>query len=380
MTDELSRTAIGARKQRIASVRERMAELEVDGLMLSLGADMPWLTGYLAMPLERITCFVLTQKDAVLVVPELEAPRVPSAGGLFEVRAWRELEDPIAMTCAIVGSSAKTVGISDRAWATFLLAFQKGLPNASWVNASKVTSPIRAVKDESELAVLRAASAAADRVAEELQSGEIPLIGRSEAEVSDDLAARLVAEGHAHVNFAIVGSGPNGASPHHHAGSRVIGQGDTVVCDFGGTLALEGDVGYCSDITRTVCLGEPGQSDVLEYYEVLKAAQAAGVERVKPGVTAQSVDEASREVIDAAGLGERFIHRTGHGIGIEEHEDPYIVKGNEVVLEPGHCFSIEPGIYIAGEFGMRLEDIVAVTSNGVERLNKVDHSIVLLDA
>ena len=285
------------------------------------------------------------------------------------------------MACRIVGSGAKSrIGISDRAWAADLLAFQASLPQASWLPASRVTSDLRAVKDEAEIACLRAASSAADRVAVELQGGEVPLLGRSEAQVSVDISVRLVAEGHSEVNFALVGSGPNGASPHHEAGERLIERGDVVVCDFGGVLALDGDVGYCSDITRTVSVGEPADPEALQCYEVLKRAQGAGVEAVAPGVTAESVDEAARRVIVEAGLGDRFIHRTGHGIGIEEHEDPYIVKGNSITLRPGHCFSVEPGIYMSGRFGMRLEDIVVVSDSGCEQLNIADHSIAVLDA
>ena len=395
MTSRLSREAISARKKRMDAVRRRMADLGVDAMLLSHGADLPWLTGYHAMPLERLTVLVLTAKgDAVLVVPELEAAKVPvvgdpgdrgERGDLFELRPWSELEDPVEIACGIAGAGAGSgarldIGISDRAWATSLLAFQSRLTGASWLPASTVTSDLRALKDDTEIACLRAASAAADRVAEALQSGDVAVLGRSEAEVSKDLGARLIAEGHEHVNFAIVGSGPNGASPHHDAGARVIERGDVVVCDFGGLLAFDGDVGYCSDITRVIAVGEPADPEALECYEVLRRAQQAGVDAVTAGVTAESVDDAARRVIDAAGLGDRFIHRTGHGIGIEEHEDPYIVKGNETLLQAGHCFSVEPGIYLAGRFGMRLEDIVAVTDDGVESLNKADHSIVLIDA
>jgi Xaa-Pro aminopeptidase len=381
MTAGLSSEAISSRVQRMAAVRARMAELGVDALVLSHGADLPWLTGYHAMPLERITALVLTASgDAVLIVPELETPRVPKAPDLFELKPWGELEDPVAIASGIIASAkGARIGISDRAWAANLLAFQAALAGASWLAASGVTSDLRAVKDETEIVCLRAASAAADRVATSLQSGDVPLIGRTEAQVSEDISTRLVAEGHAQVNFAIVGSGPNGASPHHEAGERIIERGDVVVCDFGGALALDGDVGYCSDITRTVCIGEPADSDVLGCYEVLKRAQQAGVDAVTPGVSAASVDEATRRVIDDAGLGSWFIHRTGHGIGIEEHEDPYIVKGNDITLLPGHCFSVEPGIYMPGRFGMRLEDIVVVSDSGCERLNTADHAIVVLD-
>lgn len=382
MTAALSKEAVASRKDRMAAVRRRMAALGVEAVFLSHGADLPWLTGYHAMPLERLTVLVLTAAgEAVLVVPELEAPKVPDAGDLFELRPWSELEDPVAIACRMVGSDTRVeLGISDRAWATSLLAFQSELAGATWHRASEVTSALRALKDDTEIACLRAASAAADRVAGALQAGDVELLGRSESQVSEDISARLIAEGHEHVNFAIVGSGPNGASPHHDAGARVIERGDIVVCDFGGSLALVGDVGYCSDITRVVAVGEPEDPEALEYYEVLRVAQRAGVQAVAAGVTAESVDEAARRVIEDAGLGDRFIHRTGHGIGIEEHEDPYIVKGNGNVLEPGHCFSVEPGIYVPGRFGMRLEDIVVVTDDGVESLNNADHSIAMIGA
>jgi Xaa-Pro aminopeptidase len=224
---------------------------------------------------------------------------------------------------------------------------------------------------------LRAAAQAADSVAVVLQSGEIPLAGRSEAQVSDALSMGLLAEGHRRVNFAIVGSGPNGASPHHEPGERVIEPGDTVVCDFGGEYVLDDDVGYCSDITRTVAVGEPG-AQVRDTYAVLLAAQQAAVDAVRPGVTAEHVDAVARAVITEAGLGEYFIHRTGHGIGIEEHEDPYVVAGNDTALVVGHAFSIEPGIYFPGRFGMRLEDIVVVGEDGAVPLNTVDHSLVVI--
>jgi len=381
VTSGLSPAAISSRKARMDAVRGRMSALGVDALLLSLGADLPWLTGYEAMPLERLTVLVLTvDGHAVLIVPELEAPRVPDAGDLFELSPWSELEDPVAIACGVLGPHLRgRVGISDRAWATSLLAFQSRMGDASWLPASKVTSQLRALKDSTEIACLRAASASADRVARALQAGDVELLGRSESEVSGDISARLIGEGHERVNFAIVGSGPNGASPHHDAGSRVIGRGDVVVCDFGGVFALPGDVGYCSDITRVVAVGEPSDPDVLKCYEILRLAQQAGVDAVASGASAESVDVAARRVIDDAGFGDRFIHRTGHGIGIEEHEDPYIVKGNETVLEAGHCFSVEPGIYLSGRFGLRLEDIVAVTDSGVESLNTADHSIAILE-
>ena len=379
-------TAAVDRAARVDRVRARMGELGVDAVLLSHGADLPWLTGYRAMPLERLTLLVLpAQGEAVLVVPALEAPRVPDPEGRFTLRPWAETEDPVALVAALLpggtapGSSARppSLAISDRAWAHTVLALQGAVPRARWTAASEVTGPLRAVKDASEVAALGAAARAADRVAALLQAGEIPLVGRSELQVSEEIAAGLLAAGHRKVNFAIVGSGPNGASPHHDAGDRVIAEGDTVVCDFGGEYALPGDVGYCSDITRTVVIGEP-DPEVRDCYEVLLAAQQGAVAAVRPGVTAAEVDAVARSTIAAAGLGERFIHRTGHGIGIEEHEDPYLVEGNDTVLERGHAFSVEPGIYLPGRFGMRLEDIVVVGEDGPLALNTVDHALAVI--
>ena len=382
MTDALSPSAVAARRARLARVRDRMGEEGVDVLLLSHGADLPWLTGYEAMPLERLTLLVLPLEGApVLVVPGLEAPRVPDTDGLVELRPWSDAEDPLAIVEGLVAHRPhRRLALSDRAWATTALGLQRTLPGATWIEASTVTSPLRAVKDAAELAALRAAGAAADRVAAVLQSGGIPLVGRTEAAVSADLSALLVAEGHRSVNFAIVGSGPNAASPHHEPGERVIGPGETVVCDFGGTLALDGDVGYCSDITRTVVTGEP-TPEVAAAYAVLHAAQAAGVSAARAGATAASVDAAARSVIEDAGLGHLFVHRTGHGIGIEEHEDPYLVAGNDERLQVGHAFSVEPGIYAPGRFGMRLEDIVVVGVDGApDPLNCADHALVVVEA
>jgi Xaa-Pro aminopeptidase len=382
---ELGEVARASRAERMASVRKRMEATGVDALLLSHGADLPWLTGYEAMPLERLTVLVLPLVgDPTLVVPRLEAPRVALAYELFAVRPWSDEEDPVAITASVLesgpgGKQHRRLAISDRAWATSLLALQARLPDRTWQVASSVTSPVRAVKDRAEVAALRAAGAAADRVATVLQSGGIPLTGRPEADVSADIGSMLVAEGHQRVNFAIVGSGPNAASPHHEAGERVIQHGETVVCDFGGTYSLDGDVGYCSDITRTVVTGEPS-AEIARCYEILQSAQQAAVAAAHAGVAAEHVDAVARGIIADAGYGEQFIHRTGHGIGIEAHEDPYLVSGNREVLAPGHAFSVEPGIYLPGRFGMRLEDIVVIDDDGApDPLNSVDHSLIVVD-
>ena len=354
---------------RFERVRRRLDDLGIDALLLSVGADLPWLTGYTAMPLPRLTMLVLpADGDATLVVPRLEAPRVAPRPELFDLRPWEETEDPVAVVAELVGRR-RSLAISDRAWAAPLLALQASLPDAKWQPASVVTAPLRAVKDVDEVAALRNAAAAADRVATALVQGEIDLVGRTEAAVSREISDRLVEEGNQRVNFAIVGSGPNAASPHHDAGDRIIGPNESVVCDFGGTLD-----GYCSDITRTVFTGEP-PAEFRDLYAVLEHAQAEAVGASCAGVPCEDVDAVARRIITEGGYGPNFVHRTGHGIGLEEHENPYIVAGNCERLAAGNAFSIEPGIYIEGRWGARIEDIIVVTEYRPESLNTVDHSL-----
>jgi Xaa-Pro aminopeptidase len=240
------------------------------------------------------------------------------------------------------------------------------------VRSVEVVGALRASKDAAEIAALAAAGAAADRVAAQLQRGDIALAGRTEAAVSADISARLLAEGHDVVNFAIVAAGENASSPHHHPGRREIRRGEIVLCDFGGTMN-----GYCSDITRCVYLGEP-PADVQRAWNDLRRAQEAGVQAGVVGATCESVDTAARSVLEAAGWGEYFIHRTGHGIGMEAHEDPYMVRGNALPIAHGHAFSVEPGIYVPGQWGMRLEDIVVATSDGPQRMNHTPRDLVVL--
>lgn len=351
-----------------------MSEQGVDVLMLSVGHDLPYLTGYLAMPLERLTMLVVPRDgDATLVIPQLEAPRVVEQPGVFEVHRWSETSDPIEIVAKLAVGAA-TVAVGDQMWARFLVELLPHLPGVSYRRAVDVVGPLRAIKDVAEVEALRAAGDAADRVARQLQGGEIALVGRTEADVSTDIGARLIAEGHQKVNFAIVAAGPNAASPHHHASDRVIEAGEIVLCDFGGTMD-----GYCSDTTRCVFTGEPG-ADIAEAYAVLHEAQAAAVAAATVGTSCEDVDLAARQGIADAGYGDYFIHRTGHGIGMEEHEDPYIVEGNTATLEAGHAFSVEPGVYIPGLWGMRLEDIIIATEAGPDPLNHSDHTLVSVSA
>ena len=350
---------------RLDRVRKAMADQGVDVLLVSVGHDLPYLSGYEAMPLERLTMLVVPRDgDATLVVPRLEAPRVVEQPGVFGILPWEETEDPTAIV-ARLATGATTAAVGDQMWARFLVELLPQLPDTTFRRAVDVVGPLRMVKDGAEIAALRAAGAAADRVADQLHAGAIPLVGRTEAAVSADISARLVAEGHDKVNFAIVAAGANAASPHHHRSDRVIERGEIVLCDFGGTMD-----GYCSDTTRCVFTGEV-PAEIAEAYAVLHEAQAAAVAAAVVGTPCEDVDAAARDIIAAAGWGEQFIHRTGHGIGMEEHEDPYIVAGNRRPLEPGHAFSIEPGIYVAGRWGMRLEDIVVASSDGPDAAQRV---------
>ncbi|MEO3810169.1 Xaa-Pro peptidase family protein [Sphaerisporangium sp. B11E5] len=359
---------------RVAALREAAAAAGVDALLLTPGPDLRYATGYDAMPLERLTCLVVRAGgEPFMVVPRLELPAAEHspAGRLgLEFVSWEETDDPFALVARRLGEVG-TVGLADTMWAMQSLRFRDALPGARQVLAGPVIGTLRTRKSPAEVAALREAGAAIDAVHAQVPS--FLKAGRTEREVGRDIAAAIIAAGHVTADFVIVGSGPNGASPHHELSDRVIQHGDPVVVDIGGHMPS----GYCSDSTRTYCVGEP-PADFAAYYEVLRRAQEAACAAVRPGVTCESVDAAAREVIEDAGYGDRFIHRTGHGIGLETHEDPYIVSGNTEPLAPGHAFSVEPGIYLAGRHGARIEDIVVCTETGAERLNDRPRDLIVV--
>lgn len=361
---------------RIRRAQAGASEAGVDALLLSPGSDLRYLTGYQALPLERLTCLVVrADADPVLVVPNLERPAAqasPAGASGLEILGWDETDDPYALVAGLV-SNAGVVALDNQMWAEKVLRLRDAMPGVQQRLAGEVISPLRMRKSPAEIEALRQAGAAIDRV-----HANVPnwlRAGRTEREVGADIAEAIRAEGHSTVDFVIVGSGPNGASPHHELSDRVIRPGDPVVVDIGGTTPA----GYCSDCTRMYVVGEPS-ADFVASYEVLRRAQAAAVAHVRPGVTCASVDAAARDIITEGGFGELFIHRTGHGIGLQTHEDPYIIEGNDLLLEPGMAFSIEPGIYHSGRHGARIEDIVVCTADGVEALNTRDHDLVVVPA
>lgn len=347
---------------RLLATQTEMSAAGIDALCLSVGSDLPYLTGYRAMELERLTMFVLlADGDGTIVVPTLEAPRVESDGFPISVTAWEEDEDPITIVDRLLGD-ATNVMMGDETWSRFLIDLQQAGPGRSFVKASDLMAKLRMVKTTEEIGLLRDAAATVDAVVGEIS--ELQFSGLTERELARDITERTLAGGHDTMAFWIVASGPNAASPHHEPTDRVIQNGDAVVVDFGGHQR-----GYASDTTRMFVVSEPPDGFDAAF-AVLLAAQTAAVDHVRPGVTAESVDAVARSIITDAGYGELFVHRTGHGIGLDSHEHPYLIAGNAMRLEEGMTFSIEPGIYTPGHWGMRIEDIVAVTSTGVERLNK----------
>ncbi|WP_086852546.1 M24 family metallopeptidase [Amycolatopsis kentuckyensis] len=366
-----------ALRARLDRARAAAAAANTDALLIAPGSDLRYLLGQAGGSFERLTTLVVPADGTpALVVPKLEAPGyadVPTDELGVELLTWVDGDDPYELVADRLGKPGR-VAVSDFTPALHVLALRAALGEAEQTLAGPVVRELRMRKDAAEIASLREAGAAIDRVHARVHEWLRP--GRTEAEVGADIAAAIVEEGHVRADFVIVGSGPNGASPHHDVSERVIEQGDVVVVDIGGPLPA----GYNSDSTRTYAVGTPRDADVAETYAVLQRAQAAAVAAVKPGVTAEAVDAAARDVIAEAGFGEYFIHRTGHGIGLDVHEEPYIIAGNALPLEPGMAFSVEPGIYQPGRWGARIEDIVIVTADGVESVNNQPHELVVLDA
>jgi Xaa-Pro aminopeptidase len=359
----------------LARAASAAAQRDLDALLITPSPDYAYLLGYHAPELERLTCLIV-RADGVpaLIVPRLEAPLARHELGdlveSVELVAWEETDDPIALARTLLPGVVR-VGVQDKMWAAFVLRLRAALDPTELVEAGPAMSALRRVKSAEELDRLRGAAEAADIAMLDVLAE--PLEGRTEADVSRRIRDGLLLAGHDSADFAIVAAGPNSASPHHVPGDRTIERGDALVLDIGGTRA-----GYCSDTTRTAFVGEP-DSEFAELHAVLRAAQAAACEAVRPGIPCREIDAVARRTIEAAGYGDAFIHRTGHGIGMETHEEPYIVESNADVLEPGHAFSIEPGIYLSDRWGARIEDIVICTESSGERLNVTSTELYVVD-
>lgn len=367
MTPVLEATAT-----RLDRVRQLLSAHDLDLLVVTPGSDMAYLIGYFGEASERpVLLLIGKEARSQIVMARFESRALPDLGEEVGVVPYDETDDVFALTREVVDLPAASahIAISDRAWARVVLRLEAALPVADFVYASPYLRQLRMIKDQGELDYLGSAGERTDRALEGFLGKK--LSGRSERELATDLRRRLEDEG-LDAPGAIVGSGPNGASPHHHPSDRVVREGDMVVLDCGGTFH-----GYYSDITRTVSVGNPSEDAVTAYRAVQHAHQTA-VEAVRPGVSAESIDRAARSIIEDAGLGDAFIHRTGHGVGLDGHEEPYIVDGNDLQVEPGMVFSVEPGVYLEGRFGIRIEDVVAVTTDGVESFNHLTHDLQIV--
>ncbi|MBB2992981.1 Xaa-Pro aminopeptidase [Mycolicibacterium iranicum] len=377
MTDTRSsaRFDTGVYAHRLRAAAAAAADAGLAGLVITPGYDLRYLTGSRAQTFERLTALVLpADGDPTVVIPRLELASlresaVPDLG--VSVRDWVDGEDPYRLVAdALPGGAPLAVAVTDSMPALHLLPLA-GVLGTVPVLATDVLRTLRMIKDPAEIDALRKAGAAIDRVHARVPEFLVP--GRTEADVAADIAEAIVAEGHSEVAFIIVGSGPHGADPHHECSDRELQAGDIVVVDIGGPY----DPGYNSDSTRTYSIGEP-DPEVARRYAVLQRAQQAAVDVVRPGVTAEEVDAAARDVLAGEGLAEAFVHRTGHGIGLSVHEEPYIVAGNALPLQEGMAFSVEPGIYFPGHWGARIEDIVIVTADGALSVNERPHDLVVV--
>ncbi|MGV0718254.1 Xaa-Pro peptidase family protein [Mycolicibacterium sp. XJ662] len=375
-----SRFSADVYARRLQSAATAAAEAGLAGLVISPGYDLRYLVGSRAQTFERLTALVLpADGQPTVVVPRLElaalkASAVPELG--LPVHDWVDGDDPYRMMADVLGEAlgggTLKIAVTDSMPALHLLPLADVL-GATPVLATDVLRRLRMIKDGAEIDVLRKAGAAIDRVHARVPDFLKP--GRTEADVAADIAEAIVAEGHSEVAFIIVGSGPHGADPHHECSERELRAGDVVVVDIGGPY----EPGYNSDCTRTYSIGEPSP-EIARRYAVLQRAQRAAVAAVRPGVTAEQIDAVARDALAAEGLAEAFVHRTGHGIGLSVHEEPYIVAGNDLPLEEGMAFSVEPGIYFPGQWGARIEDIVVVTADGAEPVNNRPHDLVVVPA
>jgi D-alanyl-D-alanine dipeptidase len=356
---------------RIARAQAEMKSQGVDTLILGPGADLIYLTGFHAHVSERLNLLVLHQSGTPdFVAPLFEVPVLgddPSA--VAKLHTWSDGEDPAEIAAKCIGKPDGPIAVGAVLASAFLIRLQQRV-GATWIEGAPLLSQLRMLKDQAEIDALQAAASRTDAAWEEFVA-TASITGLTEVEARQILLD-LTARHGVHDPHGICGSGPNSASPHHNAGDRRIQPGDSVVFDWGGTVN-----GYWSDVTRTVHIGEPNE-EYVRCYDLVRTANQAALDAMKPGTPLEQIDIAARTVIQNGGYGEYFLHRLGHGLGLEIHEDPYIVRGNQLPLAPGMVFSDEPGIYIAGKFGIRIEDSVLSTPEGGRRLNEATRDLKLM--
>ena len=359
--------------ERLQRAQNELQARDLDVLLVGPGSDLFYLLGFNAHLSERLNLLIIpkTGKPSY-IAPVLEAPLVANKSDLVTIHAWAETESPSDLVAKVLAAQpGTTLAVGDQLWSVFLLRLQAAIPGGDWKSSNDVMRALRMSKDAYEIERLTEVSRLTDEAWGEFIEGG-PITGLTEKQTMSRLAELTKAKGLGEV-WGICASGPNAASPHHHTGDRVLQQGDSVIFDWGGILD-----GYHSDITRTVFIGAP-TDEQRKVYDIVMRANQATFDAVKPGVPCEDLDKAARTVITEAGYGPAFLHRVGHGLGLDVHEEPYLVGGNTMPLTVGMCFSDEPGIYLEGNFGVRIEDAVICTETGAKRLNKASREITVMD-
>lgn len=358
---------------RVQRAQEVLRDEGIHALLLGPSADLTWLTGVDAHLSERLNLLIVPRDgDLRMVVPGLEAPLVASVNSDVQLVTWADQDAPAALAAEAIGAaSGAKLAVGNQLWSAFLLRLQAEIPDATWVEGTPVLRGLRMIKDQYEIDALAEAARLTDQAWETfIKAG--PISGMTERQALQKLLDISRDQG-LESPYGIIGSGPNSASPHHSGNDRVIREGDAMVFDWGGKID-----GYLSDVTRSAHVGEPGD-EYRRVYDIVKRANQATFEAVKPGLPLQELDRTARTLITDEGYGPYFLHRVGHGLGLEVHEEPYLVEGNTLPLQPGMTFSDEPGIYIDGRFGVRIEDTVLCTEDGGERLNNATRELIVLD-
>jgi Xaa-Pro dipeptidase len=362
--------------ERLERLREGMALREWQAVYIASPANLRYVTGVAITPFERLAALVVPRAvDPFLVVPALEAESAGKNAAGMTVLSWKDEEGPFGvLSAALEQAGVKDVALEKESVNVRVFeALQAVLGEGSFGDASPLLAELRMRKSAAEVQAIAGAAAVLDACFAELPQSLRP--GRSEADVAfelDGLVRRHGGDGTAFQTTVL--SGPNAALPHGHPGARELGEGDLVIVDFGAVHD-----GYCADATRTFAVGEPSV-EARETFELVRAAQAAGCEAVRAGALCSEVDAAARGVIEDGGRGEFFVHRTGHGLGLDVHEPPSVVAGNDQPLEPGNVITVEPGVYIPGLLGVRIEDDLAVTDDGYQRLTNAQRELVVCPA
>jgi len=359
-------------ERRLEAVRETMRRRGIDHLLVGPSTDLVYLSGFAVAPSERLTMLIVAQEGTPrLVMPDFELPAVAELPPVFEPVPWSDGDDAAAPVAKLLPGGAPLVAVSGQTHARVRFALEAAAPRARWTDGDAVLAPARMRKSPCEIGALRQASCVADAVLGEIAGWDV--VGMTERELVDAIRARLTDHGNDATGSGLAAFGANTAAPHHVPGDRRATAGDAVIVDFGGRHRH-----YRADVTRTFHMQRQPSAELRRAYEAVREANELAFERVRPGVPAEAIDAAAREHLVRAGYGERFVHRTGHGIGLDVHEPPYIVAGNETRLEEGMAFTIEPGVYVAGAFGVRIEDVVLVTATGAERLNAHPRELTIL--